>query len=272
MDASGLYQEILSKKSYLCVGLDSDWNKIPEHLKKEKDPVFKFNKAIVEATHKFCVAYKINTAFYEALGSGGWKTLEQTATYIREYHPEIFLIADAKRGDIGNTAKKYAQAFFSTLNFDAITIGPYMGRDSVQPFLEFEDKWVIILGLTSNQGASDFQYFYSDAEKQHLFEKVIAASAKWGSKDNTMFVFGATKAERLAHIRKIIPHHFLLVPGVGAQGGSLEEVSRQGMNHQGGLLVNASRSIIFADSSEQFAESAGAKTRELQQEMQQFLP
>ena len=271
MDANGLYQNILSKRTYLCVGLDSDMDKIPEHLKKEKDPVFEFNKAIIGTTHPYCVAYKINTAFYEALGSKGWETLEKTTAYIREHYPEIFLIADAKRGDIGNTARKYAQAFFSTLNFDAVTVAPYMGRDSVQPFLEFEDKWVIILGLTSNQGASDFQYFYSESEKQYLFEKVIAASAEWGSKDNTMFVFGATKAERLNQVRNIIPDHFLLIPGVGTQGGSLKEVSRQGMNQQGGLLVNASRSILFADTSEQFTATAGVKAREMQQEMQQLL-
>ncbi|MFW6100910.1 MAG: orotidine-5'-phosphate decarboxylase [Bacteroidota bacterium] len=271
MDASGLYRNILPKASYLCVGLDSDMDKIPGHLKKEQYPVFEFNRAIVEATHKYCVAYKINTAFYEALGSKGWETLKQTAAYIKENHPEIFLIADAKRGDIGNTAQKYAQTFFSTLNFDAVTIAPYMGRDSIQPFLEYTDKWVVILGLTSNKGAADFQYFHSSQENQYLYEKVITEAAKWGSEDNTMFVVGATRPEELKRIRNIIPNHFLLVPGVGAQGGSLEEVSRQGMNHLCGLLINASRSIIFADSSEQFAATAAAQARKMQQDMKQYL-
>jgi len=271
MDADGLYRNILAKASYLCVGLDSDMDKIPVHLKNEQDPVFEFNRAIVEATHKYCVAYKINTAFYEALGSKGWETLEKTTAHIREHHPDIFLIADAKRGDIGNTAKKYAQTFFSTLNFDAVTIAPYMGKDSVQPFLEFSDKWVIILALTSNKGAADFQYFHSGQDNLYLYEKVITEAAKWGSADNTMFVAGATRPGELKHIRNIIPNHFLLVPGVGAQGGSLEEVSEQGMNHQCGLLINASRSIIFADPSEQFAAKAAAQAREMQQEMKQYL-
>jgi orotidine-5'-phosphate decarboxylase len=272
MDARALYRNITSKESYLCIGLDSDMDKIPGHLKKEKDPVFEFNKAIISATHQFCVACKINTAFYEALGSKGWKTLEKTNAYIREYYPDLFLIADAKRGDIGNTAKKYAETFFSTLDFDAVTIAPYMGRDSVQPFLGFPGKWVIILGLTSNQGASDFQYFYSERENRYLYEKIIADSSQWGTKDNTMFVFGATKAEKLSQIRKIIPEHFLLVPGVGAQGGSLEGVSEQGMNQYGGLLINASRSIIFAGSSLNFAEAAAAKAREMQKKMKEHLP
>ena len=271
MDAESLYRNIRSKGSYLCVGLDSDMDKIPDHLKKTDDPVFEFNRAIIEATHQYCVAYKINTAFYEALGSKGWQTLEKTASYIRENHPEIFLIADAKRGDIGNTARKYAQTFFSTPGFDAVTIAPYMGRDSAQPFLEYTGKWVIILALTSNKGAADFQYFHSGQENQYLYEKVITEASGWGSADNTMFVVGATRPEELKRIRKIIPDHFLLVPGVGAQGGSLEEVSGQGMNQQCGLLINASRSIIFADSSEKFAEAAAAKAHEMQQQMQKLL-
>jgi orotidine-5'-phosphate decarboxylase len=271
MDAEGLYRNIRSKGSYLCVGLDSDMDKIPGHLKKADDPVFEFNRAIVAATHQYCVAYKINTAFYEALGSKGWQTLEKTAAYIRENHPDIFLIADAKRGDIGNTARKYAQTFFATLGFDAVTIAPYMGRDSTEPFLEYPDKWVIILGLTSNKGAADFQYFHSGQENQYLYEKVITEASGWGSADNIMFVVGATRPEELKRIRKIIPDHFLLVPGVGAQGGSLEEVSGQGMNQKCGLLINASRSIIFADSSEKFAAAATAKAREMQQQMQKLL-
>jgi orotidine-5'-phosphate decarboxylase len=217
------------------------------------------------------VAYKINTAFYEVNGSKGWETLEKTANYIKTNYPEIFLIADAKRGDIGNTAKMYARSFFEHLNFDAVTVAPYMGKDSISPFLEFDNKWVIILGLTSNNGAYDFQFFYSEKEQKHLFEKIITTSSQWGTKDNTMFVFGATKTSELKNIRNIIPNHFLLVPGVGAQGGSLEEVSEHGINRECGLIINSSRSIIFSEPSEGFEISARNKAIELQNNMANIL-
>ena len=271
MDTQKLFAEIKRKESYLCIGLDSDFDKLPAHLKKEKDPIFSFNKAIVDETHDTAVAYKINTAFYEAMGSKGWESLYQTAHYIKKHHPDIFLIADAKRGDIGNTAKMYAQAFFEQMPFDAVTVAPYMGKDSIDPFLGFPGKWVIVLGLTSNQGAYDFQFFYSEQESQFLFEKVISTTCSWSTEDNMMFVIGATKVEELQNIRKIIPNHFLLVPGIGAQGGSLEEVSAHGLNQQCGLLINSSRSIIFGDSSEQFAASAGKKAKELQEQMANLL-
>mgnify|MGYP006282519591 FL=1 len=271
MDTQKLLSEIQRKKSYLCIGLDSDFDKLPTHLKKEKDPIFAFNKAIVDETHDTAVAYKINTAFYEALGSQGWESLYQTAHYIKKQHPDIFLIADAKRGDIGNTAKMYAKAFFEQMPFDAVTVAPYMGRDSIDPFLGFPGKWVIVLGLTSNQGAYDFQFFYSEQENQFLFEKVISTTCSWSTEDNMMFVFGATKVEELKNIRKIIPNHFLLVPGIGAQGGSLEDVSAHGLNQQCGLLINSSRSIIFGDSSEQFSATARRKAKELQEKMSSLL-
>jgi orotidine-5'-phosphate decarboxylase len=271
MNSTLLFKKIQDKKSYLCIGLDSDSKKIPGHLHQEKDPVFSFNKAIIDNTHDACVAYKINTAFYEVNGSKGWETLEKTANYIKTNYPEIFLIADAKRGDIGNTAKMYARSFFEHLNFDAVTVAPYMGKDSISPFLEFDNKWVIILGLTSNNGAYDFQFFYSEKEQKHLFEKIITTSSQWGTKDNTMFVFGATKISELKNIRNIIPNHFLLVPGVGAQGGSLEEVSEHGINSECGLLINSSRSIIFSDPSEGFDISARNKAIELQNNMANVL-
>ncbi|MFP4046575.1 MAG: orotidine-5'-phosphate decarboxylase [Bacteroidales bacterium] len=271
MSTARLFEKIRQKQSYLCIGLDSDADKIPSHLNNQEDPVFEFNKAIIDNTHDTCVSYKINTAFYETNGAKGWKTLEKTINYIKQNYPEIFVIADAKRGDIGNTARMYARTFFETLNCDAATVTPYMGKDSAEPFLEFKNKWTILLGLTSNEGAFDFQYFYSEKEKMRLFEKVISTASCWGNKNNTMFVFGATKVEELEKIRKIIPEHFLLVPGIGAQGGSLEQVSSKGMNKKCGLLINSSRSIIFSDSSHDFHKAAREKATALQQKMMKIL-
>jgi len=264
-----LFENIIRKRSFLCVGLDSEPEKIPAYLKNTKDPVFEFNKRIIDATYKYAVAYKPNVAFYEASGSAGWISLEKTAIYIRKKYPDIFLIADAKRGDIGNTSKMYAQAFLENLPFDAITVAPYMGEDSVTPFLSYNDKWVVLLALTSNKGADDFQYHNEDGIK--LFERVLTVSQKWGSVNNLMYVVGATRADMLKDIRKLVPDHFLLVPGVGAQGGSLAEVAKFGMTNKCGLLVNSSRGIIFADNSENFAKVAGEKAREMQQEMQKYL-
>ncbi len=269
MNYKQLFEQIKLKKSFLCVGLDSDIAKIPAHLKNADDPVFEFNKAIVDATAEFTVAYKPNIAFYECRGAAGWKTLEKTVNYIKTNYPDIFLIADAKRGDIGNTSKMYAGAFLENMSFDSITVAPYMGEDSVTPFLAYEGKWVILLALTSNKGAFDFQFF--EQNNQKLFEKVLEKSQEWGTKENMMYVVGATKAEMLEDIRKITPDHFLLVPGVGAQGGSLQEVAKYGMNSSCGLLVNSSRGIIFADTSDNFAAVAGEKAKELQQEMEQLL-
>jgi len=264
-----LYESIRGKRSFLCVGLDTEIEKIPAFLKKEKDPVFEFNKRIIDATHKYAVAYKPNVAFYESNGSSGWTTLEATVRYLKKKHPEILVIADAKRGDIGNTSKMYAKAFLENLPFDALTVAPYMGEDSVTPFLSYPDKWVVLLALTSNKGADDFQYHNEDGIK--LFERVLTVSQKWGTIDNLMYVVGATRAEMLKDIRKIVPEHFLLVPGVGAQGGSLAEVAKYGLNSKCGLLVNSSRGIIFADSTENFDKVAGEKARELQIEMEQYL-
>lgn len=269
MNYTQLFEQIKKKKSFLCVGLDSDIAKIPAHLQGAEDPVFEFNKAIVEATASVTVAYKPNIAFYESRGVEGWKTLEKTVNYIRGHYPEIFTIADAKRGDIGNTSQMYAKAFLQTLDFDSITVAPYMGEDSVTPFLQYEGKWVILLALTSNKGAFDFQFF--EHEGQKLYEKVLQKSQEWGNKENMMYVVGATKAEMLEGIRKIVPDHFLLVPGVGAQGGSLEEVARFGMNSHCGLLVNSSRGIIFADKTENFALRAGEEARKLQMDMERLL-
>ncbi|MDE5424287.1 orotidine-5'-phosphate decarboxylase [Ancylomarina sp. DW003] len=265
MNYQALFEQIKLKKSFLCVGLDTDEKKIPEHLLKEEDPIFEFNKAIVDATAHLVVAYKPNIAFYECKGAKGWLSLEKTVCYIKENYPEIFLIADAKRGDIGNTSKMYASAFLENMPFDSITVAPYMGEDSVTPFLSYKDKWVILLALTSNKGAFDFQFFQEGEQK--LFEKVLEKSQDWGSHDNMMYVVGATKAEMLSDIRKIAPNHFLLVPGVGAQGGSLQEVAKYGMNDHCGLLVNSSRGIIYADSTPNFADVAREKTLELQEEM-----
>ena len=264
-----LFESIRQKRSFLCIGLDSEIEKIPSSLKKEKDPVFQFNKRIIDSTHKYAVAYKPNTAFYESGGISGWNSLESTVKYIRKKHPEIFIIADAKRGDIGNTSKMYAKAFLENLHFDAITVAPYMGEDSVTPFLSYPGKWVILLALTSNKGADDFQYHDEDGIK--LFERVLTVSKKWGTVDNMMYVVGATRAEMISEIRKIVPDHFLLVPGVGAQGGSLAEVAKYGLNNKCGLLVNSSRGIIFADNSEKFDEVAAEKARELQMEMEGYL-
>jgi len=271
MNYSELFEQIKKKKSFLCVGLDTDINKIPEFLLKKEDPMFEFNKAIVDATQKFTIAYKPNIAFYESMGTQGWITLEKTVNYIKSNYPEIFLIADAKRGDIGNTSKMYAKAFLETMNFDSITVAPYMGEDSVTPFLDYNNKWVILLALTSNKGAFDLQFFKSEEENKVLYEKVLEKSQDWGNKENMMYVVGATKAEMLEGIRKIIPDHFLLVPGVGAQGGSLEEVVKYGINKNCGLIVNSSRGIIYASKDGDFAEIAGEKSKELQLQMEQLL-
>lgn len=269
MDYTQLFEQIKKKKSFLCVGLDSDMAKIPAHLLNAVDPVFEFNKAIIEATAEVAIAYKPNIAFYESRGVEGWMSLEKTIRYIKKNHPEIFTIADAKRGDIGNTSQMYAKAFLQTLDFDSITVVPYMGEDSVTPFLQYEGKWVILLALTSNKGAFDFQFFDSEGEK--LYEKVLKKSQEWGDARNMMYVVGATKAEMLEGIRRIVPDHFLLVPGVGAQGGSLEEVAQYGMNAHCGLIVNSSRGIIFADHTENFAVRAGEEARKLQKDMERLL-
>jgi len=267
MNKADLFSQIKAKSSYLCVGLDTDIHRIPEHLKNSEDPLFEFNKQIIDATIDYAVAYKPNIAFYEAHGLKGWESLMKTIDYIPK---EAFVIADAKRGDIGNTSKMYARAFFEEMNCDAITVAPYMGEDSVKPFLEFKNKWVILLALTSNAGGKDFQNLKLETG-QELYENVLAKSQEWGTEEELMFVVGATKAEALTNIRSIAPNHFLLVPGVGAQGGSLEEVSKYGMNSQCGLLVNSSRGIIYADDSENFGQTAERKAAELQQEMSKYL-
>ncbi|MGA1978470.1 MAG: orotidine-5'-phosphate decarboxylase [Bacteroidales bacterium] len=264
-----LFKNIVKKRSFLCVGLDSEKEKIPSFLLNKKDPVFEFNKRIIDATSRFTVAYKPNVAFYESNGTEGWTALGETVRYIRKNYPDIFIIADAKRGDIGNTSKMYAREFLENMPFDAVTVAPYMGEDSVTPFLSYDGKWAMILALTSNKGADDFQYHNEDGIK--LFERVLSVSQKWGTTDNIMYVVGATRAEMLKDIRKIVPDHFLLVPGVGAQGGSLEEVVKYGMTNKCGLLINSSRNIIFADSSEKFADMAGEKAREIQAEMEKYL-
>lgn len=266
MNLSQLEQNIQQKLSYLCVGLDTDIEKIPMHLKSGPEAVFQFNKAIIDATKDHCVAYKINTAFYEAMGLNGWEMMEKTVDYIPATHLKI---ADAKRGDIGNTSAQYAKAFFETLNFDAITVAPYMGEDSVRPFLEYENKWTIVLGLTSNKGANDFEL--QKMGDKYLYEKVLQTISKWGTPGNLMFVVGATQASELKNIRKIVPNNFLLIPGVGAQGGSLKEVSEFGMNNNCGLLVNASRAIIYASDQENFAEEAKKVAEEYQKEMSIYL-
>ncbi len=266
MNRAALVQLIREQKSYLCVGLDTDPAKIPAHLATAEDPVFAFNKAIIDATRPYCVAYKINTAFYEATGLKGWAAMEKTVRYIGNSH---FTIADAKRGDIGNTASQYAKAFFETLPFDAVTVAPYMGEDSVSPFLTHDGKWAIVLGLTSNAGAADFEL--QPAGDELLYEKVLSRVAEWGNPGNLMFVVGATQADAFTNIRKRTPDHFYLVPGVGAQGGSLREISEKAMNKEVGLLVNASRAIIYASSGENFAEKAATVAAAYQQEMQQYL-
>jgi orotidine-5'-phosphate decarboxylase len=267
MNKQELVSQIKSKKSYLCVGLDTDIKKIPSFLLKEKDPVFEFNKRIIDATHAYAVAYKPNIAFYEAMGAKGWESLEKTLEYIPK---DIFTIADAKRGDIGNTSGLYARAFFENMNFDSVTVAPYMGEDSVTPFLEFNDKWAIILALTSNAGSKDFQILKTE-DQEPLYVKVLKAAANWGNDSNIMFVVGATKAEMFATIRQYVPDHFLLVPGVGAQGGDLGAVSQYGMNKDCGLLVNSSRGIIYASSAEDFATIAAKEAEKIQIEMKGYL-
>ncbi|MCA6423645.1 MAG: orotidine-5'-phosphate decarboxylase [Flavobacterium sp.] len=269
MTTQQLVQQIKQKKSFLCIGLDVDLTKIPTHLLELEDPIFEFNKAIIDATHDLCVAYKPNTAFYEAYGLKGWQSLERTITYINEKYPEIFTIADAKRGDIGNTSSMYARAFLEDLSFDSITVAPYMGKDSVEPFLAFENKHTILLALTSNEGAFDFQT--KKIEGEELYKNVIKISLTWKNSQNLMYVVGATKAEYFTEIRKIIPDSFLLVPGVGAQGGSLQEVCKYGMNEQVGLLINASRSIIYASQEKDFDQKARAEALKMQQEMEAIL-
>lgn len=266
MEITKLIGQIRLKKSFLCVGLDTDLEKIPQHLLQEEDPIFAFNKAIIDATHKYCVAYKPNIAFYEAYGLKGWKSLERTMAYLNDKHPEIFTIADAKRGDIGNTSTRYAKAFFETLNFDSITIAPYMGKDSVEPFLAFEDKHTILLALTSNRGAFDFQTKKVDGEE--LYKEVLKVSKSYTNAERLMYVVGATKATYLKDIREIIPDSFLLVPGVGAQGGSLQEVCAYGMTKNVGLLVNSSRGILYASTGDDFAEAAANEAQKIQVEME----
>jgi len=269
MTTQELVAQIRKKKSFLCIGLDIDLAKIPSHLLQEEDPIFAFNKAIIDATHQLAVAYKPNMAFYEAYGLEGWKALEKTITYLNENYPEIYTIADAKRGDIGNTSTRYAKAFFSDLNFDSITVAPYMGEDSVVPFLEFENKHTILLALTSNRGAFDFQTKKINGDE--VYKKVIKTSLTWKNNHNLMYVVGATKAEYFKEIRKIAPNNFLLVPGVGAQGGSLAEVCKYGLNEKVGLLINSSRGIIYASAEANFAQAAASKAKELQEEMEKIL-
>ena len=268
MNRIQLINRIKASQSYLCVGLDTDITKLPRHLKGLPNAVFEFNKAIIDATKDYCVSYKLNTAFYESQGLKGWDAMEQTVNYIPSTH---FKIADAKRGDIGNTSDQYAKAFFEVLNFDAITVAPYMGEDSIRPFLEYEDKWTIVLALTSNKGSTDFQRLTVDNSGQHLYERVLQKINGWGNPNNLMYVIGATQSSDLEHIRTIIPNHFLLVPGVGFQGGSLADVSKYGLNKDCGLLVNASRAIIFASDDEDFAEAAKIVAMEYQNEMKRSL-
>ena len=267
-----LFENIKKKASFLCVGLDTDIHKIPSFLAEDKENgIFNFNKAIIDATADLCVAYKPNLAFYESMGLKGWEILEQTVDYIRSHYPDQFIIADAKRGDIGNTSAMYARTFLENMHFDAVTVAPYMGEDSVSPFLTYEDKWVILLALTSNKGSHDFQFMEDKATGDKLFETVLKSSQNWGNADNMMYVVGATNAEMLTDVRKIVPHHFLLVPGVGAQGGSLQEVAKHGLNSQCGLLVNSSRQIIYASSGQDFALQARIEAKKVQQEMQAIL-
>lgn len=269
MDIALLIEEIKRKKSFLCIGLDVDLKKVPNHLLNEEDPIFEFNKAIIDATHHLCVAYKPNTAFYEAYGSNGWTSLKKTIDYINANHPNIFTIADAKRGDIGNTSTMYAKAFFEDLNFDSVTVAPYMGKDSVEPFLAFKNKHTILLALTSNTGAFDFQT--QEVENTCLYKRVLELSKSWENSENLMYVIGATKAEFLSEIRAIVPDSFLLVPGVGAQGGDLKAVCNFGMNGNVGLLINSSRGIIYASSGEDFAQAAASSAHQLQQQMATIL-
>jgi orotidine-5'-phosphate decarboxylase len=264
-----LVQQIKQKRSFLCIGLDTDLDKIPPHLKGKENAIFEFNKAIIDATHHLAVAYKPNTAFYEAYGLKGWEALKKTIDYLNKRHPEIFTIADAKRGDIGNTSTRYAKAFFEEMGFDSVTVAPYMGRDSVEPFLNFDDKYAIMLALTSNSGAFDFQT--KKIEDQELYKQVLKTSKSWKNSKNLMYVVGATKAEYFAEIRKIVPDAFLLVPGIGAQGGNLQEVCTYGMNKNVGLLVNSSRGIIYASAEANFAQVAAAEAEKIQQQMAKIL-
>jgi orotidine-5'-phosphate decarboxylase len=269
-----LINQIKTKKSFLCVGLDPDMEKLPKHLLSEEDPIFYFNKAIIDTTHTYCVSYKPNTAFYEAYGLKGYQSLIKTIAYIKKKYPNHFIIADAKRGDIGNTSSMYARAFFNEMKADALTVAPYMGSDSVKPFLTYQDKWVILLALTSNEGAFNFQtkrIAHLDGQKEvHLYEEVLKTSKQWGTEENMMYVVGATKAQWLEEVRKIVPDHFLLIPGVGAQGGSLEEVCKYGLTKDIGLLINSSRQIIYASNKEDFAQAASKEAQKLQQEMVPF--
>ena len=267
MNNQELFENIKRKGSFLCVGLDTDLKKIPQFLLDTTDPMFAFNKEIIDATAPYTVAYKPNLAFYESEGLEGWRSLEKTVHYLRENYPDIFLIADAKRGDIGNTSLMYAKAFFEKMEFDAVTVAPYMGEDSVKPFLGHQGKYVILLALTSNKGAADFQFNTDLKTGEKLFEKVLRVSKEWGNEGNMMYVVGATKAEELSGIRAVVPNHFLLVPGVGAQGGSLQEVAKYGLNNQCGLLVNLSRAIIYASNGEDFAVKAGESAKDTRNEM-----
>ena len=267
MDKKQLFENIKAKKSFLCVGLDTDIKKIPQHLLKEEDPIFSFNKAIIDATAPYCIAYKPNLAFYESMGVKGWISFEKTIKYLNENYSNHFIIADAKRGDIGNTSAMYARTFFEEMNIDSVTVAPYMGEDSVSPFLTYPNKWVILLALTSNKGSHDFQ-LTADSNGERLFEKVLRQSQNWGNDENMMYVVGATQGKMFEDIRKVVPNHFLLVPGIGAQGGSLEEVCKYGMNSTCGLIVNSSRAIIYADSTENFAKVAAEKAKEVQQQME----
>jgi orotidine-5'-phosphate decarboxylase len=272
MNKQELFENIRRKRSFLSIGLDTDIYKIPRHIReKSDDPLFQFNRQIIDNTADLCVAYKINVAFFESEGAKGWLSLERTAEYIRKNFPEQFIIADAKRGDIGNTSNLYARAFFDHMDFDAVTVAPYMGEDSIKPFMTYLDRWVIVLALTSNKGAADFQYLKNAETGEQLFETVLKTSQQWGTTDNMMYVVGATKAEKLEGIRELVPDHFLLIPGVGAQGGSLEEVAKYGMNDKCGLLVNSSRQIIYASDGEDFAEKARNEAINVQLEMEELL-
>jgi orotidine-5'-phosphate decarboxylase len=271
MNSHQLFEQIRIKKSYLCIGLDSEFEKLPVFLQKNKNPQLDFNQAIILATHPFSIAYKLNTAFYEARGASGWNDMEETVRFIRSLNSNIFIIADAKRGDIGNSTEMYARTFLDNLDFDAVTVSPYMGSDSFTPFLQRQGKWIILLAVTSNKGAEDFQLLKLKDGNQHLYQAVIDQSSRWGTPDNMMFVAGATRPEMIGQIRKIIPDHFLLIPGYGAQGGNLDEVSRFGLNSTCGILVNASRSVIFADHSENFASAASLQASAIQKEMEKIL-
>ncbi|WP_036787338.1 orotidine-5'-phosphate decarboxylase [Phocaeicola abscessus] len=266
MNRQELYENIVRKESFLCIGLDTDMQKIPANLLKDEDPVFTFNREIIDATAAYCLAYKPNLAFYECRGITGWISFEKTIRYLKDKYPTHFIIADAKRGDIGNTSARYAQSFFEEMNIDAVTVAPYMGEDSVSPFLTYPGKWVILLALTSNKGSHDFQ-LTADKNGEYLFEKVLRKSQAWGSDENMMYVVGATQGRAFEAVRRIIPNHFLLVPGIGAQGGSLEEVCHYGMNKQCGLIVNSSRAIIYADRSPRFAQAANMAAKEVQAQM-----